>query len=54
MALRKYIAEEGKIWAFTDDEGNIVKLSNILYLGIEDKLERYYQIVLEEEKENNE
>ena len=49
MELRKLIANEGYIWAFKDDNGNEVLLSNLLYLGKEDDGTKYYQVKKPEE-----
>ena len=45
--LRKYEAENGKIWK-SKITGDI--LSEILYLGINDKIENYEEIKLEVEE----
>lgn len=44
MGLRKLIANEGYIWAFKDENGNEILLSNLLYLGKEDDGTKYYQV----------
>lgn len=52
MELRKLIANEGYIWAFKDENGNEILLSNLLYLGKEDDGTKYYQV--KKPEENNE
>ena len=41
MALRKFVAEEGKVWK-VKATGDI--LSNELYLGINDSIDNYEQV----------
>lgn len=45
MALRKYIAEEGKVWK-SKLTGDI--LSNEIYLGVNDSIDNYEQILYTE------
>ena len=47
--LRTKTASEGKIFAYKDEENNIVELGSILYLGINDDGSRYFEIDKKEE-----
>lgn len=51
MERRTLTAKEGKIFAFTGDNGEIVKLGSTLYLGINDDGSRYFEV--DSEEENN-
>ena len=42
--MRTLRAEEGKIFAYKDEEDNEIRLGNELVLGKEDNGSRYYQI----------
>lgn len=48
MALRIKQASEGKIFAYKDENGEEIKLGNILYLGVNDDGSRYYEVDAEE------
>lgn len=51
MALRTKQASEGKIFAYKDENDNIVELGSILYLGCNDDGSRYFEIENKEEEE---
>lgn len=44
-------ASEGKIFAYKDVNDEIITLGSILYLGINDDGSRYFEIEIENEKE---
>lgn len=45
-------AEAGKIFAYKDEQGNEIPCGEMLYLGKNDKGERFYQIDKPAEVEN--
>lgn len=49
--MRILTANEGKVFAYKDEEGKEQVLGNVLYLGKEDRPERYYQIDKVEEED---
>ena len=51
MALRIKQASEGKIFAYKDENDNIVELGSILYLGCNDDGSRYFEIENKEKEE---
>ena len=42
--MKILIADEGKVWAYRDADGNEVTLGSEIYLGKNDDGSRYYQI----------
>lgn len=59
--MRVLRAEEGKLFAFKDEEGKEIVVGKEIYLGINDNGERYYEIdeskdeeIIEEENKEEE
>ena len=50
--MKTLIAKEGKVWAYKENDQEII-LGNTLYLGINDDGSRYYEIDKKEEVEIN-
>lgn len=48
--MKTLIAKEGKVWAYKENDQEIV-LGNTLYLGINDDGSRYYEIDEKKEEE---
>lgn len=44
MEVRTMRAKEGFIFAYKDSNGEEIRMSNTLYLGVNDNGERYYEV----------
>lgn len=42
--MKTLIADENKVWAYKDENGEEIVLGSVLYLGKNDDGSRYYQV----------